>query len=290
MMRSLLLASLVGFLIIPIHAYSEESQNFVLEGSGFGTVHKAIEGASLQTMLQIPKDGKIVFESGQFLFGDETYSIKDMNLSLFYNKKFIRLVANSNDAMSITASGRLVASAGDDMIYHINGKTSRQSNNEGFSLFAVLKQNPLQNDEDPGIFGILPKDVPMQNIDDLAPKQDLLLLVKQYDRVEWKNPYKFTVKTFDPAQNPLFDFYKTSGYLNDIQISAMVRNPIGEIIKTSNGMTQKFGYYEDSIIIPDNARAGTYTLNVTASGKNYVPVTKEFQFIVIPAYSGPTAS
>jgi len=288
--RLLLLASLVGFLIIPIHAYSQP-QSFVLAGSGFGTIHKAIEGASLQTKLQIPESGKVVFESGQFLLGDETHSIEDMNLSLFYNKKFIRLVANSDDAISITASGRLVASAGDDLIYHINGKTSRQSNNEGFSLFAVLKQNTIQNDsKELGISGILPKNVLTQSIDDLTPKQDLLLLVKQYDRVEWKNPYKFTVKTFDPEQNPLFDFYKTSGYLNDMQISAVVTNPIGEIIKTSNGMTQTFGYYEDSVIIPDNARTGTYTLNVTASGKNYVPVTQEFQFVVIPAYSGPTAS
>ncbi|MBI5697285.1 MAG: hypothetical protein HZC29_02035 [Thaumarchaeota archaeon] len=290
-MQLLLLVALVVLLIIPIHAYSQESQNFVLAGSGFGTIQKTVEGASLQTKLQIPENGKVVFESGQFLLGDETHSIKDMNLSLFYNKKFIRLVANSDEAISITASGRLVASAGDDLIYHINGKTSRQSNNEGFSLFAVLKQNTLQNDgKELGIPGMLPKDVQTQSIDDLTPKQDLLILVKQYDRVEWKNPYKFTVKTFDPEQNPLFDFYKTSGYLNNIQISVVVTNPIGEIIKTSSGITQTFGYYEDSVIIPDNARTGTYTLNVTASGKNYAPVTQEFQFVVIPAYSGSTAS
>lgn len=62
-MQLLLLVALVGLLIIPIHVYSEESQNFVLAGSGFGTIDKTIKGASLQTSLQIPENGKTVFES-----------------------------------------------------------------------------------------------------------------------------------------------------------------------------------------------------------------------------------
>lgn len=207
-MQLLLLVALVGVLLIPAHAYSQESQNFVLAGSGFGMMDKSIEGASLQALLEIPNGGKVVFENGQFLLGDETHFIKDMNLSLFYNKKFIRLVANSDDDLSITASGKLVASAGNDLIYSINGKTSEQNNGEGFSLFAVLKQNTIGKEL--GIPGILPKDIPIQDIDDLAPKQDLLILVKQYDRVQWKNQYKFTIKTFDPGLNPLLDFYKSS--------------------------------------------------------------------------------
>lgn len=213
-----------------------------------------------------------------------------MNLSLFYNKKLLRLVANSDDNLVITASGRLAASVGGDLVYSISGKTSQQNNGEGFSLFAVLQKNSLNNENDLGISGVLPDDIQMPSLDNPSSKQDILMLVKQYDRVEWKNPYKFTVKAFDPEQNPMSDFYKTAGYLNDIQISATITNPIGETIKTLTGTTQNFGYYEDSIIIPDNARTGTYTLNVTASGKNYESVTQKFQFIVIPAYSGPTAA
>lgn len=273
---TVLLAILV--LLVPIHSYSEKSTNFVLEGNGFGTMRNSVGDASLQASLQIPESGKTVFQSGQFLLGDDTHSIKDMNLSLMFNKKLLRLAANSDD-LTITASGRLVASAGDDLIYHINGKISSQGAGEGFSLFAVLKQNDSQN---LGIAGILPQDTQVQNLNDLKSKQDILLLVEQSNRVQWKSQYEFTVKIFDSKLNPTLDFDKTSGYVNNVKISAAISNPDGQIIKTSSGLTKQFGIYEGSTIIPDNARTGTYTLNVTASGENFNTISKQFEFVVIP--------
>jgi uncharacterized protein YfaS (alpha-2-macroglobulin family) len=116
------------------------------------------------------------------------------------------------------------------------------------------------------------------------------LLVDHYNRVEWKHQYKFVVRSFDPQLNTNYEFYKTSGYLEGVHISAKITDPLGNVIKISNGITQKFGYYEDSIIIQDNARTGNYVLSVTASGKDFNTSTKELAFLVVPLSSTDTAT
>ncbi|MGQ0606501.1 MAG: hypothetical protein ACT4OD_06090 [Candidatus Nitrosotenuis sp.] len=273
MMHLLLLILLVGVLVLIIPSESYSDTDFILVGNGYGTVNKNVEMASLQASVKILDNGKSVFQSGQFSSGDEIHSINDMNLSLLHNKKFIRLVADSDD-FTMSASGRLVISLGDDSIYHLKGKTST-NRDSSFSIFAILKQDKTQVaiEESPS-----------------TPKRDVLLLVKQFERVEWKSPYKFTIRTFDPKLNQLSDFHNTSGYLDGITISAIITNPVGDKIKTSTGVTEKFGYYEDSVIIPDNARTGIYTLNVTASGKDYQTTSKEFTFVVIPILTDSSTS
>lgn len=266
-MRLLLIPFVAALaLIVPSISYSDT--DFVLTGNGYGTTNNGVQMTSLQALLDF-SDSKIQFQSGRFLIGDDTHTITDMTVSLTNNKKLLKLTAAS-DELGITASGKLVLSMGTDSIYHIQGKTS---DSKSFSVFAVLKQDKKPTPE---------AQKPAQ--------KDILLLVKQTERVEWKSPYKFTIRTFDPKLNPLSDFYGTSGYLEGLTISASITNPIGDKIKASNGVTQEFGYYEDSVIIPDNARTGIYTLNVTASGKDYKTVSKEFTFVVFPISTGPTAT
>lgn len=265
-MRLLLIPFVAALaLIVPSMSYSDTG--FVLTGNGYGATNTGVQMTSLQALLDF-SDSKIKFQSGRFLIGDDIHTITDMMVSLTNNKKSLKLTAISDD-LGITASGKLVLSAGTDSIYHIQGKTS---DSKSFSVFAVLKQDKKPTSE---------AQKPAQ--------KDILLLVKQTERVEWKSPYKFTIRTFDPKLNTLSDFYSTSGYLEGITISAIITNPIGDKIKTSEGMTQKFGY-EDSVIIPDNARTGIYTLNITASGKDYKTVSKKFTFVVFPISTGPTAT
>lgn len=266
-MRLLLIPFVAALaLIVPNMSYSDTG--FVLSGNGYGTTNNSIQTISLQALLDF-SDSKIQFQSGRFLIGDDIHTITDMIVSLTNNKKSLKLTADSDD-LGITASGKLVLSTSSDSIYHIQGETS---DSKLFSVFAVLKQDkkPTSETQKPS-------------------QKDILLLVKQTERVEWKSPYKFTVRTFDPKLNPLSDFHSTSGYLEGITISTSITDPIGDKIKTSEGMIQKFGYYEDSVIIPDNARTGIYTLVVTASGKDYKTTSKEFAFVVFPISTGSTAT
>lgn len=251
-------------LIVPSVSYSDTG--FVLAGNGYGTTGNGVQTISLQALLDF-SDPKIMFQSGRLLIGDDTHTITDMTISLSNNKKSLKLTATSDD-LGITASGKLILSADANSIYHIQGKTS---DSKSFSIFAILKQ-----DKEP----VIETQKPIQ--------KDILLLVKQTERVEWKSPYTFTIRTFDPKLNTLSDFQSTSGYLEGIHISATITNSIGDKIKTSKGTTQKFGYYEDSVLIPDNARTGVYMLNVTVSGKDYKTISKEFTFVVSPLNTRPS--
>jgi len=268
-MRALLFV-IVGalFTIIPSISYAES--DFVLTGNGFGKINDNVAKTSLQLFLQIQNSNKPVLEHGQISLGDDTYPIDDADVFLSENKKLIRLNAKVGDN-TISASGKLVLEVNDDSIYQISGKTSTDNT---FSVFARL----------------IPTSTMLTLPESQAPKNEILLLVKQTERIEWKSPYKFTIRVFDPKQNPLSDFYGNMGYLEGIKISATVTDPIGDVIKTSTGQTQKFGYYEDSVTIPDNARTGIYKLTVTASGENRQSITREFTFVVIPISTGPTAT
>lgn len=264
-MRLLLIPVLATLaLIVPNVSYSDA--NFVLAGNGYGITNDGVQTTSLQALLDF-SDSKIQFQGGKLLIGEKSHTITDMAVSLTNNKKSLKLTADSDD-LGMSASGKLVLSAGADSIYHIQGKTS---DSQSFSIFAVLQQYKKT---------LVDEQKPIQ--------KDILLLVQQTERVEWKSPYKFTIRTFDPKLNTLNDFYSTSGYLEGIMISASVTNSIGDKIKTSGGMTQKFGYYEDSVIIPDNSRTGIYTLNVTASSKDYKITSKEFTFVVFPLNTRPS--
>src|SRR5574338_8595 len=130
-MRLILLVALTLTLTVPTISYSENTTSYVLEGNGFGTTKDTITGVSIESFLQIPTSGKPAFDNGQFVFGDKIYSIKDMNLSILYNKKLIKLSAVSDEGISLSASGRIAASAGDSLIYLVNGKTSEQES-KGF--------------------------------------------------------------------------------------------------------------------------------------------------------------
>jgi hypothetical protein len=176
----------------------------------------------------------------------------------------------AND-MTIKMNGKLVTSNDDGSIYQLNGYADEKDGSHKLILHVV----------------IAPESTIHGSSDD---KQNILLLVDHYDRVEWKSQYKFIVKTYDPKSNPMSSFHLNSGFLEGVQIRAMITDPLGNTIKVSDGMTKKFGYYEDTLIIPDNARTGLYTLNVTASGEKFNTTTKELTFLVIPLLPPPTAT
>ena len=250
------------FVNIPIQSYSE-SVDYALVGNGYGILGDTVREIMIKLTLK-NYDGKMVFQNGQATLGNENYTIKKLDMSFLQNGKLIKINAVTNDDITVKATGKLVTSNKDGSIYQLSGQANNKSSQKLIILATLL----------------LEKTTPQTTTTD---KQDILLLVKHYDRVEWKSPYKFVVRAFDPKLNPTSDFSITSGYLEGIKISAKVIDPSGKTLKASDGFTQKYGYYEDTIIIPDNARTGNYALNVTASGKNFNTVTKELTFVVIPS-------
>lgn len=255
-MRFALLAALTILLVlVQIPAFADSA----LSGNGFGIMSNTIQSVSIQALLvQDHETAKI--QNGTININGDSFQISAANLSLSNNKKTMQFNANTSD-FTLDASGKLVMSAGSDSIYYVTGKTS-----DGNSFSAFVKLQQIQS-------------MPTK---ESKPTKDLLLLVKQSDRVQWKDLYKFTIRTFDKQSNQQSDFSTNTGYVNDVQISVTVKDTIGNVVKTTTGATQKFGYYENSILIPDNARTGVYTVIITASAKDYHTSTKSLSFTVIP--------
>lgn len=259
-----------GLFAIALPQSYSENTDYLLVGTGYGISQNVVHDTTIQLALKIPDGQEVILQSGQVLLGDGSHSIKNLDLSFLRNGKLFRINAVSNDDLTVKGMGRLVTSNEDGSIYQITARATKENTSQKIILLATLMQDKTIQAQT------------TQAETEPEQKQDVLLLVEHHNRVEWKSQYKFVVRTFDSQLNANYEFYKTSGYLEGVQISAKITDPLGNVIKVSNGTTQKFGYYEDSIIIQDNARTGNYVLNVTASGKNFNTSTKELTFLVIP--------
>ncbi len=268
---------IAGLFVIALPQSYSANTEYLLVGTGYGISQNTVHDTTIQLALMIMNGQDVMLQSGHILLGDDSHSIKNLDLSFLRNGKLFRINAVSNDDLTIKGMGRLITSNEDGSIYQITARTTKENTSQKIILLATLMQDKTTQAQIP------------QAQTELIQKQDVLLLVEHYDRVEWKSQYKFAVRTFDPQLNTNHEFHKTSGYLEGASISAKITDPLGNVIKVSNGVMQKFGYYEDDLLIPDNARTGNYVLNVTVSGKNFNTSTKELTFFVIPL-STDTAS
>jgi hypothetical protein len=261
------MVNLLPILIVVSVAMIPAYADYGLNGVGYATSDQQISDTSIDLKLDSTK----VALQGGLQIGDQIHSLKNIDLSFFQNSKIFRLGATSNDGLEIRGTGRLVTSSSHGSIYQMNGLAIKDDASQRLNLSLVLTQSESKIQTE------------------AKEKQDVLLLVKHFNRVQWKNLYKFTAKTFDPKSNHLSNFDQTSGYVKGVGITAKITDPLGNVIKISNGTTTKFGYYEDRLLIPDNARTGPYVLNVTAYGENYKTTSKELTFFVIPLGTNPTA-
>jgi hypothetical protein len=277
-----LIFALVVLVGLPTQSFSQSIDSYNLSGSGYSISGQQTQGASINLQLQLSIPTKATFEKGTFQLGDKAYIIKDLNLRFLKTDKFFRIDATSDDGTSIRGVGKLITSNDAGFVYDFKGQVTKGTRSEKVFFSAVLRKDIVSDvKEGPSFAAILP--------DDSKEKKDVMLLVKQTDRVRWKDNYQFTVRTFDPKTNYLSDFYQNWGYLEGVGINATIINPLGNIIKTSTGVTQKFGYFEGSFVIPENARLGSYVLNVTVSDDKFKTASKEMAFFVDPIVSYDTS-
>ena len=243
------------------------SEAIIISGQGYGIVSKNLQKASLMIPDKLVQDSSSARMDGKLILNEKSYVLKNIDYTI--SAKKISLKADAGYFL-IKASGKLLANSSNASIYQLAAKTSK-----GDSFFILIKvySEDLRPSSD------FPQN-PKPPAETKSIKNDLLLMVKQTERVNWKNQYQFTVRIFDPKSNPLNDFYKTDGYLDNIRITGKIQNPTGDVIKTFNGTTRNFGYYLDSLIIPDNSITGNYKLEVVASGDEYNKVVRQFDFFV----------
>jgi hypothetical protein len=269
-LNSLIAIPIFALTILFTQSYAQETDYF-LSASGYKISDDAASKMTLDFQLEMVSPANPILRQGTLVLDDEERTIESFNLILYRDGRLFRLNAESDD-LTIRANGRMLASNQEGSIYQLSGATTKDGVSERFLLVAILRPIEGQKTESAEM---LPEKEQVE-------KKDALVLVQHVDRVEWMGLYKFTVRTFDPLLNSFSDFYKTSGYLEGVPISAKITDPLGNVIKTSSGETQKFGYYEASLLIPDNSRTGAYVLNVTVSGEKFKASSKELTFFVTP--------
>jgi hypothetical protein len=269
-LNSLIAIPIFALTILFTQSYAQETDYF-LSASGYKISDDAASKMTLDFQLEMVSPANPILRQGTLVLDDEERTIESFNLILYRDGRLFRLNAESDD-LTIRANGRMLASNQEGSIYQLSGATTKDGVSERFLLVAILKPIEGQKTESAEM---LPEKEQVE-------KKDALVLVQHVDRVEWMGLYKFTVRTFDPLLNSFSDFYKTSGYLEGVPISAKITDPLGNVIETSSGETQKFGYYEASLLIPDNSRTGAYVLNVTVSGEKFKASSKELTFFVTP--------
>jgi hypothetical protein len=267
-----LVIPILALAILFVPSYAQEA-DYLLSASGYKISDDAASKMTLDLQLEMSSPANPVLQQGTFVLDGEDHTVENFNLIFYRDTRLFRLNVESED-LTIRANGRMLASNQEGSIYHLSGAVMRDGVSERFLLTAILK--PVEEQKTVDFAATLPEE------DVVTEKEDVLVLVKHTDRVEWMGLYQFTVRTFDPLLNSFSDFYKTSGYLEGVPISATITDPLGNVIETLGDKTQKFGYYDGSFLIPDNSRTGAYVLNVTVSGEKFKTSSKEMTFFVSP--------
>jgi hypothetical protein len=92
----------------------------------------------------------------------------------------------------------------------------------------------------------------------------ITVITKHFDRLYIQYPYSFTSKVYFLKENRYDDFDQKGGEVQGANVTVNIIDQNGEVIKSFNGTTDKFGYFSDSFLPPDDFAVGTYMVHVTA--------------------------
>ncbi len=108
----------------------------------------------------------------------------------------------------------------------------------------------------------------VQQENDIEKKDDISILV-QYTSHVYAKKYAFvTIKTFDKESNKLNDFFQQGGRLPNTNIEILVVDGSNQKFFSFNGTTNKNGFLETKIWIPDNYKRDSLTATIDAENEN----------------------
>ena len=177
-------------------------------------------------------------------------------------------VGVNGSKISVTILGRQINDTQNGAFYRLAGNIKYDNYRSGFVTVSEIENVQLLTSEK--ISKEMPHLVINQNpaLKKLVtiPKKanDITVITKHHDRFYLQYPYSFTSKVYYLKDNPRDNFDQRGGEVEGARITADIINQEGEVVKSFEGMTGKFGYFSDSFLPPDNFAIGTYSVVVTA--------------------------
>jgi hypothetical protein len=251
------------FVVIPTQAYSEKL-DYVLQGFGYGVLENTVAKISIQANLtQAEKNKPITFQNGHTVISGSIHPIIELKVTFPQNQRSIKLVAMTDDDISINIAGRLVASNQHDSIFAVRGNIEEDNSSDKIYYLLSLKQvikSQTEKTEKTGHDVLIEKQVmPRQ-------KKELTMEVNHNFRNYWNENYKVFVKVFDKSINPRPNFDDYFGTLDGVQINVTLANLDGTSKYAFGGVTKNNGYWEGSQYLPENiSRPGKYNVTVVAT-------------------------
>ena len=102
----------------------------------------------------------------------------------------------------------------------------------------------------------------------LSEERKIAILDQTMKRVSVFKFFDFDIRIVDPEKNNLFDYYRTDGFVDDVEITSIVRDGEGNILNSFTGITSKKGHYapEQMTYFDDNINTNLpFSLKVLAT-------------------------
>lgn len=229
----------------------------------------------------ISYDGKFVMseKDGVAQFFDTYYPFgEDWKIRTLHNNTLVLMYGSAtdyqNDTIFIHLLGHLINDTHSNPIYLISGKVSGKNGDARFHDVVELLDLKFLNDSKSNLL-TLPKMIgnqtpPLSNesqnksISENKHLEPILLLAKSHESVYVEYSYGFTAKVYYANTNPRYDFDQYGGEVSDANVTVHILNWNGKVMKSFNGMTNRFGYFSDTFLIPDDFIPGKYVVTITA--------------------------
>ena len=189
-----------------------------------------------------PLDKIIFFQTGELSTTENQFQISDMlNIREFFNGDIVRISGLTLEGFPYITYSRIL---------------EEQINTQGV-IFIQGEFKKLDFDEKE-------KDEPIV----IEKDDDILLLLKYTQRAYSEKFVYVDVKIYNKEQNKLNDFEQNDGFISDVSINVKITDEDGQIVFSSDGMTNEKGLFETQYLIPENSKRETLILTIDAENEN----------------------
>ncbi len=157
----------------------------------------------------------------------------------------------------------------DGKIVRVSGHTI-----EGFPYITYSKILNEKIDTDGMIFingefvDLLFEENLVQQENNVEKKDDISILVQYTSHVYAKKYAFITMKIFDNESNKFNDFFQQGGRVPNVNMNILILDGSDQEFFSFNGTTNKNGFLETKVWIPDNYKRDTLTVTIDAENEN----------------------
>lgn len=266
---------IAGILVFSIdniqYANSElqADQIYQLHALGFYSDTKSIGNSVLDLKFAIAKESgnnrNVEIKEGMANLSGQQYTLSgNVKATFLADDRWLILSTDAKNIegklITISISGKLVEKVGEGSVYSFTGIIEKD--NLSMKTVYVAKISTLEPSKE-----VSKEEKEIGNKVTNETKQEILklmLITKQWDRVQVSDSYRITAKVYDADKNPTKDFNQNWGAVAGAKIMVKIVDINGVVVKSFEGVTDKFGYFSDGFRLPDNFKPGTYKVIVTA--------------------------